>query len=83
MQRYPGRAKQNFEPGCEFGLHRLGGGSMCPPYAATHVPLALVVTQRRQAFWQLVLVAGSFDRFVNSARRLYQAGVQTEGGAVR
>src|SRR5215472_18694428 len=29
-----------------------GAGVLCGPHAATHVPLALVVTQRRQAFWQ-------------------------------
>ena len=64
-----------FPERCDFSCTR-GVGVLCaPPYAATHVPLALVVTQRRQAFWQLALVAGSFDRFVNSARRLVQAGV--------
>src|SRR5690242_9527282 len=34
--------------GCAAGSRVLCG----PSYAATHVPLALVVTQRRQAFWQ-------------------------------
>jgi hypothetical protein len=46
-------------------------------HAATHVPLPhfrIVVTQRRQAFWQHdggnLAVAGSLDRFVTRARRL-------------
>src|SRR5579859_2482809 len=29
-------------------------GVLCAPHAATHVPLARRVTQRRQAFWQSV-----------------------------
>ena len=42
-----------------------GDGVLFAPYAATHVPLALVVTQRRQAFWQ------SFGRwFVRPFRQL-------------
>ena len=49
----------------DFLLRQGGRGLMWPPYAATHVPLALVVTQRRQAFWQ------SFGRwFVRPFRQL-------------
>jgi hypothetical protein len=44
----PGR----ISPAQDFPLHTRFRAPICSPHAATHVPLALVVTQRRQAFWQ-------------------------------
>ena len=56
-------------------------GPICTPHAATRAsgPSGYATTSSVLA---IVLVAGSFDRFVNSARRLFQAGVQQGPGAM-
>jgi hypothetical protein len=65
----------------KYGIQKFtcvfGKPTLLAAYAATHVPLPhspIVVTQRRQAFWQHdggnPAVAGSLDRFVTRARRL-------------
>src|SRR3954452_10044767 len=46
------RRRHNFDLARGFPIAWGAGGSYVAPHAATHVPLALVVTQRRQAFWQ-------------------------------
>src|SRR6202012_352603 len=60
-----------------------GVGVLCAtPYAATHVPLALVVTQRRQAFWQSLW---SLVRSTVSSTHVpppYSGGRTAKGGPV-
>src|SRR3984885_12963835 len=56
---------------CAGGARVLSG-----PHAATHVPLALVVTQRRQAFWQSYWSLVRSTVSSTNARSLDQAGVQ-------
>jgi hypothetical protein len=67
-----------FPAGHDLPLHPGFRAPICTLHAATHVPLALVVTQRRQAFWQsfwsLVRSTVSSTPPVASFRRAFSRG---------